>query len=284
MLGRTIDYSKPSSGGGGGGGAINIDIAQETGVSTTKVMSQDAVTKKVLYSNSTPVPVDIGGVKAGTVYNNEPVVNIIDKILHPYQAPSFSSFTVNGQASITLEVGTEYPGGLKTFNWSINNPNNIKPNSITLNNETGLANTGTKQQNTLAAVKNTVGSHVFTIKAIDTLNKEINRTITINWLMKRYWGVSPLEEVTDDDIKAMSQELSSNRVKTVTYDGTGGMYPYFIYPTAFGDLNNTKVGPLDWNDWVLVKRSFININGVSIPMNIYRGFNKINGSLTINWG
>lgn len=102
--------------------------------------------------------------------------------------------------------------------------------------------------------------------------------------MKRYWGVSPLEEVTDDDIKAMSQELSSNRVKTVTYDGTGGMYPYFIYPTAFGDLNNTKVGPLDWNDWVLVKRSFININGVSIPMNIYRGFNKINGSLTINWG
>ena len=29
---------------------------------------------------------------------------------------------------------------------------------------------------------------------------------------------------------------------------------------------------------------FININGVSIPMNIYRGFNKMNGSLTINWG
>lgn len=279
-----IDLRIDKGNGGGGGTGGDVDIAQSTGNSTTKVMSQDAVTKKVLYSNSTPVPVDIGGVKAGTVFNNEPVVNIIDKILHPYQAPSFSSFTVNGQAGISLEVGTEYPGGLKTFNWSINNPNNIKPNSITLNNETGLANTGTKQQNTLAVVKNTVGSHVFTIKAIDTLNKEINRTITINWLVKRYWGVSPLEEVTDDDIKAMSQELSSNRVKTVTYDGTGGMYPYFIYPTAFGDLNNTKVGPLDWNDWVLVKRSFININGVSIPMNIYRGFNKINGSLTINWG
>ena len=257
------DFRKVVAGSGGsggsGGGTINIDIVQETGVSTTKVMSQEAITKKVLYTNSTPVPVDIGGVKAGIVFNNEPVVNIIDKILQPYQAPSFSSFTVNGQASLTLEVGTEYPGGLKTFNWSIVNPNNIKPNSITLNNETGLANTGTKQQNTLAVVKNTVGSHVFTIKAIDTLNKEINRTITINWLMKRYWGVSPLEEVTDDDIKAMSQELSSNRVKTVTYDGTGGMYPYFIYPTAFGDLNNTKVGFLDWNDWVLVKRSFINI-------------------------
>ena len=31
-------------------------------------------------------------------------------------------------------------------------------------------------------------------------------------------------------------------------------------------------------------RNTINVNGVSIPMNIYRGFNKINGALTINWG
>ena len=67
-----------SSGSGGSGGTINIDIVQETGVSTTKVMSQDAITKKVLYTNSTPVPVDIGGVKAGVVFNNEPVVNNID--------------------------------------------------------------------------------------------------------------------------------------------------------------------------------------------------------------
>ena len=59
---------------------------------------------------------------------------------------------------------------------------------------------------------------------------------------------------------------------------------YFIYPTALGDLNSTKVNNLEWNDWVLVKRDFINVNGVSIQMNIYRGFNKINGALTINWG
>lgn len=282
------DFRKVVAGSGGSGGSgsgtINIDIVQETGVSTTKVMSQEAITKKVLYTNSTPVPVDIGGVKAGVVFNNEPVVNIIDKLLYPYQVPSFSSFTVNGQTSLALEVGTEYPGGVKTFNWSINNPNNIKVNSITLNSETGLANTGSKQQTIVSIVKNTVANHVFTIKAMDTLNKEISRAITLSWLMKRFWGVSPLEELTDDDIKAMSQELSTNRVKTVTYDGTGGVYPYFIYPTAFGDLSNTKVGPLDWNDWVLVKRSFININGVNIPMNIYRGFNKMNGSLTINWG
>ena len=49
-------------------------------------------------------------------------------------------------------------------------------------------------------------------------------------------------------------------------------------------VKSTKVNNLEWNDWVLVKRDFINVNGVSIPMNIYRGFNKINGALTINWG
>ena len=46
------DFRKVVAGsgeGGSGSGTINIDIVQETGVSTTKVMSQDATTKKVLY-------------------------------------------------------------------------------------------------------------------------------------------------------------------------------------------------------------------------------------------
>ena len=273
-----------ASGGGGGGSLNGVTLAQTTGSGTDVIMSQKAVSDRIQYTNSTPMPTAVGGAKAGTTFNKTPINDILDMLLYPYQNPSFSAFNIDGQSSGDFELGYTYPAGNKLFTWSISNPNNVKENSITLNAEAGISNTGSKSQMVASVTKNTAGSHTFTIKAQNSNNVEFSRTITFNWLAKRFWGVSEKESVDDDIIKSFSNELSSSRVKTVSYDGTGGRYPYFIYPTALGDLNNTKVNNLEWNDWVLVKRDFINVNGVSIPMNIYRGFNKINGSLTINWG
>ena len=270
--------------GGSGGSIEGVTLAQTTGSGTDVIMSQKAVSDRIEYTNSNPVPTAIGGIKAGTTFNKTPIIDILDSLLYPYQNPSFGSFSIDGQSSGNFELGYTYPSGNKLFTWSIINPNNVKENSIILNAETGISNTGSKSQMVDSITKNTVSSHTFTIKAQNTNNVEFTRTITFNWLAKRFWGVSEEESVTDDIIKSFSSELSNSRVKTVSYDGTGGRYPYFIYPTALGDLNNTKVNNLEWNDWVLVKRDFINVNGVSIPMNIYRGFNKINGALTINWG
>ena len=270
--------------GGSGGSIEGVTLAQTTGCGTDVIMSQKAVSDRIEYTNSNPVPTAIGGIKAGTTFNKTPIIDILDSLLYPYQNPSFGSFSIDEQSSGNFELGYTYPSGNKLFTWNIINPNNVKENSITLNAETGISNTGSKSQMIDSITKNTAGSHTFTIKAQNSNNVEFTRTITFNWLAKRFWGVSEEESVTDEMIKEFSSELSNSRVKTVSYDGTGGRYPYFIYPTALGDLNNTKVNNLEWNDWVLVKRDFINVNGVSIPMNIYRGFNKINGSLTINWG
>ena len=270
--------------GGSGGSIEGVTLAQTTGSGTDVIMSQKAVSDRIEYTNSNPVPTAIGGIKAGTTFNKTPIIDILDSLLYPYQNPSFGSFSIDGQSSGNFELGYAYPGGSKLFTWSISNPGNVKENSIVLNSESGLPNTGSKSQTIASITKNTTGNHTFTIKAQNSNNVEFTRTITFNWLAKRFWGVSEEESVSDDIIKSFSNELSSSRVKTVSYDGTGGRYPYFIYPTALGDLNNTKVNNLEWNDWVLVKRDFINVNGVSIPMNIYRGFNKINGALTINWG
>ena len=236
------------------------------------------------YTNTDKVPVTLGGIVKDSTFNKVPMSDMWDKLLYPYQNPSFGSFNVDGQSSGSFELGYTYPSGNKLFTWNIINPNNIKENSIILNAESGISNTGSKSQMVASITKNSVGSHTFTIKAQNSNNVEFSRAITFNWLAKRFWGVSEEESVTDEIIKTFSNELSNSKVKTVSYDGTGGRYPYFIYPTALGDLNNTKVNNLEWNDWVLVKRDFINVNGVSIPMNIYRGFNKINGALTINWG
>jgi hypothetical protein len=209
-----------------------VTLAQTTGSGTDVIMSQKAVSDRIQYTNLNPVPTAIGGVQAGTTFNKTPIIDILNSLLYPYQNPSFSSFSIDGQSSGSFELGYTYPSGNKLFAWNIINPNNVKENSITLNAEAGVSNTGSKSQMVASITKNTAGSHTFTIKAQNSNNVEFSRTITFNWLAKRFWGVSEEESVTDDIIKSFSSELSNSRVKTVSYDGTGGRYPYFIYPTA----------------------------------------------------
>ena len=268
---------------GGGGSVEGVTLAQTTGSGTDVIMSQKAVSDRIEYTNSNPVPTAIGGIKAGTTFNKTPINDVLDMLLYPYQNPSFSAFNIDGQSSGNFELGYTYPAGNKLFTWSISNPGNVKENSIVLNSESGLPNTGSKSQTVASITKNTAGSHTFTIKAQNSNNVEFTRNITFNWLAKRYWGVSSSEELTDVELLTFSQELASNKNKSLKYDCTGGKYFYFAYPSSFGDANNITVESMAWNGFVLVKRNVVNINGVSIPMNIYRSMELLNGQVNVAW-
>ena len=279
-----FNFRKPSSGGGGGGGSIDgVTLAQTTGNGTDVIMSQKAVSDRIQYTNSTPMPTAVGGAKAGTTFNKTPINDVLDMLLYPYQNPSFGAFNIDGQSSGNFELGYTYPAGNKLFTWSISNPGNLKENSITLNSESGLPNTGSKSQAVASITKNTADSHTFTIKAQNSNNVEFTRNITFNWLAKRFWGVSSSEELTDVELLTFSQELASNKNKSLKYDCTGGKYFYFAYPSSFGDANNITVESMAWNGFVLVKRNVVNINGVSIPMNIYRSMELLNGQVNVAW-
>ena len=268
---------------GGGGSVEGVTLAQTTGSGTDVIMSQKAVSDRIQYTNSTPMPTAVGGAKAGTTFNKTPINDVLDMLLYPYQNPSFSAFSIDGQSSGNFELGYAYPGGSKLFTWSISNPGNVKENSIVLNSESGLPNTGSKSQTIASITKNTTGNHTFTIKAQNSNNVEFTRDITFNWLAKRYWGVSSSEELTDVELLTFSQELASNKNKSLKYDCTGGKYFYFAYPSSFGDANNITVESMAWNGFVLVKRNVVNINGVSIPMNIYRSMELLNGQVNVAW-
>lgn len=268
---------------GGGGSVEGVTLAQTTGSGTDVIMSQKAVSDRIQYTNSTPMPTAVGGAKTGTTFNKTPINDVLDMLLYPYQNPSFSAFNIDGQSSGNFELGYTYPAGNKLFTWSISNPGNLKENSIVLNSESGLPNTGSKSQTVASITKNTADSHTFTIKAQNSNNVEFTRNITFNWLAKRYWGVSSSEELTDVELLTFSQELASNKNKSLKYDCTGGKYFYFAYPSSFGDANNITVESMAWNGFVLVKRNVVNINGVSIPMNIYRSMELLNGQVNVAW-
>ena len=194
------------------------------------------------------------------------------------------TFTVDGASFGSYEVGYTFPAGNKNFVWTTSNNENIKVDSVNLNGTTGLTNDGNEVQATAAITKTTVSTHVFNISATNTKDQVFSKTITLSWGMKRFWGVSPNTSIDDAELLAMNGEIATSRVKTVTYDCTGGRYFYFSYPTSWGDLNNTKINSLTWNDWVLVKRDVINQYGITIPMNIYRSYNLLNGTVTVVWG
>jgi hypothetical protein len=176
-------------------------------------------------------------------------------------------------------------GGNYTFSWSTSNIANVKPASIVCNGVTGLDNDGSDVQMLSSYSSGTAASRVFTITGTNTKDVTFTRNASVNWSLRRYFGVSASTELDDTGIKALSSEFSANRIKSITYDCTGGRYFYFAYPASFGDLNNTKVNNLAWNDWVLVKRTFVNNFGVNIEFNIYRSYNLLNGSaVPVVWG
>lgn len=267
------DFRKVVAGSGEGGGPINISAV---------AAGLDALGYRT-YTNLNKVPTAIGGVKKDTTFNKVPQKEVLDMLLYPFQNPLFSSFTIDGQTSANFEVGEILPAGNKTFVWTIDNAVNLKSNSINLNNEAGLPNTGSKVQSIPEISKNAIGTHVFTIKALNTNDVEFSKTITFNWLVKRYWGVSSSEDITDVELLASSQELATNKNKSMKYDCTGGKYFYFAYPSSFGDAGNITVETMAWNGYVLVKRNVVNVHGVSIPMNIYRSMELLNGQVSVAW-
>ena len=236
-----------------------------------------------VYTNADPVPTAVGGITVGTTFSNVPITEVFDMLLYPYQKPDFLTFKIDNLDTVTLEVGETYPAATRTFSWSIKNPANLKLDSIICNGVAIVGNPGQSVQSLPAVVKTSVLSHTYTVTAKNTNNVDFTKSITLNWRMKRYFGVSVNEALDDTAIKALSQEFATSRSKAVTYDCTGGRYFYMVYPASFGDMTAVKVGTLDWNDYVLVKRDFINVHGVTIPVNIYRSFNMLNGVATVTW-
>ena len=271
--GRVLDFTA--------GGAGILDSVPTDG--STNGIDSNAVYDAVYYVRATGMPATVGGAVAGTTFNGT-VVDALDKVLYPYQNPAFTSFYLSGVPT-TYELGDTMDGGNVTFIWATSNSENVKVDTVNCNGVTGLANNGSSVQMLPSVTKSTVSTETYTISATNTKDVVFSRNAVLSWSLMRHWGVSASDTLDDVTVLGMSKEFASSRVKTVTYDCTGGRYFYFAYPSSFGDLNNTKVNNLAWNDWVLVKRDVVNSFGVAIPFNIYRSYNLLNGSsVSVVWG
>jgi hypothetical protein len=258
-----------------------------------------------LYTNLTPTPVTIGGIPSGSTFNNQTMQQMWDALLYPYQAPSFSSFSITGQGS-PLEVGATIPASV-TFTWGTTNSANVQANSIdildvtgALTLATGLANDGSEAivrpgATTLTAA----GSYQFKIQGINSNLAAFSRTLTFEWRWREYWGASANVTLTEAQIEALASNALTTGVAG-SYSMAAGGYKYICIANAVaGQINTVKdsvtllnvpmatvadnaaYSNVDGGGFSYALVMVTNVNGVLEAYRVYRTQNALGSSITL---
>jgi hypothetical protein len=239
------------------------------------------------YSNVTPTPTQVGGINAGETFDDASISAMFDKLLYPFQSPTFSSFSFSGQTS-PLEVGDSIPSNI-VFNWTTTNPANIVPNSLLIEDVTGssvlgssLPDTGSFNSTVGQITKTSQTSNQFKITLTPTQGTNVTRTTSVDWYWKVYHGESVTTPLIDTDVKAL-------RVSTLrsgfsgTYSFNAGGYKYICYPSLMGTASVFKDSStnLDIPMNTMYVVSITNDFSITTNYNIHRTSNIMGSALSI---
>lgn len=209
---------------------------------------------------------------------NNLVTNLLAQV--QYVPTAIASLLIDGQGSKTLEVGAS--AASVGLSWSLTGA------APTLQSINGV---GTVPVGTLAATANGpfTTNQTFTLTVGGTSPNGTVTTTTasvgLSFQKKRYWGVSTLAALDSVGVLALgSSEFSTGRSMSVSYNATGGKYPYYAYPAAFGPISGVTVNGLPFSDFSASVVSVTNSFGVTENYNVVR-FNSLqNGSnIGVNW-
>jgi hypothetical protein len=256
------------------------------------------------YTGSPTTTVAVGGLSAGTNISSLTISEIIESIVSPYVAPSFSSFSIN--QSSPLEVGASISGS-KSFSFGFSQAGNVKPNSVEILDANNVV-LGTFAVNGSPASINigniqltSPGSYSWKARATNTQNAVFNSgNATVSWSWRLYHGTSNNGTLTEANIKALANS-SLTTSRSATYSMAAGGYKYFCWPDSFGSptavtgfkdtATNLSVSMADSSDnaafsnvqngWSYALVSVTNANGVTTNYRVYRTKNILGGSINI---
>ena len=103
------------------------------------------------------------------------------------------------------------------------------------------------------------------------LNGEVYRdSISVKFRLKKYYGVSVHEALTDEEILALTSSWAERPLKTTVFDCSGGKYPYYILPASMISDIQFWIGGLRNSDWVKEVRTVTNVYGYTESYTIFR--------------
>jgi hypothetical protein len=232
-----------------------------------KIIAQKAAAPN---SSSPITSASAGSTTIGTPAENEQITSTL------YIPPQITSFVTDKGI---MELGQSVSEVILT--WTINKP----VTSQSINQGIGSLATGlrTYQANISFSTDRT-----FTLTVSDGTT-QVMANAAVNFQLRRFWGVSNNTVLTNADILALNSEFagnttSGNRSKAITYDCTGGRYPYLCYPSAWGLPANVTINGLAFSDFLVTVQTVTNTSGGVASYNVIRLNNLQNGaSLSINW-
>lgn len=234
---------------------------------------------KVYYVRPVPVPITVGGISAGTTFNST-YEEVLDALLYPYINPAFNNFTIS--PSKVFEVGESTPNEI-IFNWSTTSQQNIEIDSIEIigvASQLPLSGSYTYQNEPISLQSD--GVYSWNISGRNTKDVIFNKTASIRWSSRLYFGESDLADMTETTMKSLRvSSLSSNY--SGNYSFIGGGYKYICYPAFSG--TKTKFKDIETGLDVSMQNpyniSVTNQFGILQEYTVHRTTNKLGGAITI---
>lgn len=266
--------------------AINKDHERRIAI-LEALMAEPDPDLSIEYDRDTPMSITVGGATPGTTFKGT-VQDALDKILYPFGVPKFASFGIRDVPS-TLEVGASIEGGMRVFNWTTSNPQNIRTRSIAITDSiagtqlaAGLVDNGsTSIQIGLPITRTTPSQYVWTISATDTQGGPLSRQFAVSWRWSIYYGSNDIESVIGSDVLELQSTLPASPAGT--YVTPAGGYKWLCYPSSFPTLTVFKdlyTGlNVAINDPIIVPVT--NKYGLTQNYKCHRSYNKLGSSITI---
>jgi hypothetical protein len=169
-----------------------------------------------VYNGISPTTVSVYGLAANTNITGMTSIAILERILTPFQNLLFTSFFINGQNTI-IECG-EVISGLKTFDFSIANANNVQPNTLQIVNDSTVIQSGLAVSSPRSVEVPTIafgsngGSTQFTARVTDTKGTLITSLpFIVTAFNKIFYGNVANFPTTSAAVRALSNSLFSNQ-------------------------------------------------------------------------
>lgn len=188
------------------------------------------------YSNLNPTPYKVGGIEAGTSFDNVEITKMFDMLLYPFEI----SLNVTPNKA---QLGDTLNSILLKF----------ETNGASESNINGIDVTGLDE---LIYPEPVSENKIFTLTAKKD-NQTKTKQVSIQFLNNIYWGATSNPNPTNAEILASNKQLSNSKSKSVVYDCSGGKRYFIAYPKRLGSVT-LSVNGFPNNNFTQIQRAFAN--------------------------
>lgn len=101
-------------------------------------------------------------------------------------------------------------------------------------------------------------------------NLTVNSTVSVKFSLKKYWGVSANDSLTNSEILTLDSGWASRAMSSTTFDCTGGKYVYYVLPSSMISGIEFWINGLQNTDWNTEEIRLTNASGYSENYTIFR--------------